>query len=80
MLSVLGQRGRPCLVNRFERLKVVESSPARLASAEVERPYRTASLSIPAHIWSCDNMRAVSDGSWLGDMAPRCRRDPPPRP
>ena len=38
MLSVLGQRGRPPLVVRLLRLKVVESRPERLARPEADRP------------------------------------------
>jgi hypothetical protein len=37
MLSVVGQRGRPSPVTRFDLLKDVGSSPARLASPDVER-------------------------------------------
>jgi hypothetical protein len=37
MLSVLGQRGRPSPVTRFDLLKEVGSSPACLASPDGDR-------------------------------------------
>src|SRR5689334_6456717 len=57
-LSVVGQRMWPAEDNRFDLLKVVASSPARLASPEVDRPFRAASASMASHICLCENMRA----------------------
>lgn len=59
MLSVLGQCGRPFLVNRLDRLNAVGSSPDRLANAEVDKPWRAARLSIPAQICLCENMNGT---------------------
>jgi hypothetical protein len=50
--SVEGQRSRPSGPTRFDRLKLVASSPALRANPEADSPYRSASRSIP------DQMRA----------------------
>ena len=52
-LSVLGQRARPSGMRRFERLKVVGSSPARLARPEADRPFSAASVSSARQMSSC---------------------------
>ena len=52
-LSVLGQRFRPSGMTRFEGLKVVGSSPERLARPEADRPFSAASVSIARQISSC---------------------------
>ena len=53
MLSVLGQRGRPSGVKRFEGLKAVGSRPARRASPEGDSSLWRASASIAfqIHAW-----------------------------
>jgi hypothetical protein len=38
MLSVVGQRGRPSPVDRFDLLKAVGSRPDRLASPDADKP------------------------------------------
>ena len=48
--SVEGQRSRPPGVIRFDLLKVVGSSPARLASPDGYNPARAASRSIAVQI------------------------------
>ena len=51
--SVEGQRARPSGVMRFDLLKVVGSSPARLASPDGDSLARAASRSIAVQIWVC---------------------------
>src|SRR6478609_11246055 len=57
--SVEGQRSRPSEVMRFDLLKVVGSSPARLASPEGDSPERSASRSSAVQIWPWVSMRGV---------------------
>src|SRR3954470_9545940 len=52
-LSVLGQRGLPCLVVRLLLLKVVGSSPARLAKPDADRWFFAANISMPRQIALC---------------------------
>ncbi|MNL42624.1 hypothetical protein D3C87_1650890 [compost metagenome] len=56
MLSVEGQRSRPSLLTRLETLKAVASSPASLASAETDTPWRRASASMPSQMARCESM------------------------
>jgi hypothetical protein len=60
MLSVDGQRGRPSAEARLDLLKVVGSSPARLASADVERSFFSASRSIADQMRAWDSSRRPS--------------------
>src|SRR5690606_21469465 len=56
--AVEGQRGRPLAERRFDLLKAVESSPARLARPEADSEWRDASASMAAQTWSCESMAA----------------------
>src|ERR1700680_544031 len=70
--SVDGQRSRPSAVMRLDLLKVVGSSPARLASPEGDSPPRSASRSSAVQTWPWVNMR------WdFGCLAIRQRRQRP---
>jgi hypothetical protein len=51
---VVGQRGRPSLEKRLDRLKAVASSPACRARADADMALRSASASIADHICACD--------------------------
>src|SRR5579863_1103810 len=62
--SVEGQRARPCGVTRFDLLKVVASSPARLASPEGDRPARAARRSM-----------ADQTCAWVSIRSPQLPRD-----
>ena len=57
MLSVEGQRALPSLLRRFETLKAVASSPASLASADTDTPWRRAKASIPSQMALCESMQ-----------------------
>src|SRR3954468_7826133 len=57
--SVEGQRSRPSEVTRLDLLKVVGSSPARLARAEGGRPARSASRSSAVQTCSWVRIRAA---------------------
>ena len=59
--SVDGQRCRWSGVTRLDLLKVVGSSPARLASPDGEVPARAASASMASQIWVW-----VEHGGWRG--------------
>lgn len=59
MDSVDGQRGLPSRVARLDLLKVVESSPARRASPDADKPLDSARRSMARHICECFNM-----GTW----------------
>ena len=54
--SVDGQRRRPSAVIRFDRLKVVGSSPDFLANPDGESPASAASRSSAVQIWACVSM------------------------
>ena len=56
MLSVEGQRSRPSLLTRLERLKAVASSPASFASPDAVKPCRFASESIASQMALCDSI------------------------
>src|SRR5271156_4716065 len=62
--SVEGQRARPSAVTRLDLLKVVGSSPARLARPEADRPARAARRSI-----------ADQTCAWVSIHAPQLARD-----
>ncbi len=68
MLSVLGQRARPSGMRRLLGLKVVASSPERLARPEADRPYSAASVSSARQMSSC-----FMAASWLGFHAAATR-------
>src|ERR1700719_1080706 len=57
--SVDGQRSRPSGVMRLDLLKVVGSSPARLASPEGDSPERSASRSSAVQIWPWVSVRGA---------------------
>src|SRR5262245_40275559 len=59
--SVDGQRARPSAVMRLDRLNVVGSSPALLASPEAERPQRAARRSRAVQICAWVSM----SGNWV---------------
>ena len=61
MLSVEGQRSRPSLLTRLERLKAVASSPATRASPEAVKPCRAASASMASQIALCEQHASGPD-------------------
>ena len=56
-LSVDGQRSRPSLLTRLDLLYAVASRPASRASAEAERPCRSATASMAFQMSLCETMR-----------------------
>src|SRR5690606_33397037 len=64
MDSVDGQRGRPSADCRLDLLKAVESSPARLASAEADREWCAARASIAAQTRSCESIPLSRKGKY----------------
>src|SRR5688572_33070288 len=54
--SVDGHRARPSGVMRFDLLKVVGSSPARLANPDGDSLERAANRSSALQIWACVSM------------------------
>ena len=74
MLSVLGQRGRPSCVKRFERLKAVGSSPASRARADGDRWRRAAIASIACQIQSW--VSVGGERRMASRLSERCAHNP----
>src|SRR3954452_17603679 len=64
--SVEGQRSRPSAVMRLDLLKVVGSSPERLARPEADMPARSASRSSAVQTWPWVRIRCALDCLAIG--------------